>query len=158
MYVVCLRFCRSRHEAEEILQEGFIKMFAALHQYRDTGSFEGWVRKIMVNTALQRYRSQSAMHAVVSLDLAPLDHLQEKEDIVSSLNAKELLALVQELPAAYRMVFNLYVFEGYQHKEIADLLDISEGTSKSNLHDARRWLKEKISRETNAEKVKTFYL
>jgi len=158
MYVVCLRFCRSRHEAEEILQEGFIKMFAALHQYRDTGSFEGWVRKIMVNTALQRYRSQSAMHAVVSLDLAPLDHLREKEDIVSSLNAKELLALVQELPAAYRMVFNLYVFEGYQHKEIADLLDISEGTSKSNLHDARRWLKEKISRETNAEKVKTFYL
>ena len=133
-------------------------MFAALHQYRDTGSFEGWVRKIMVNTALQRYRSQSAMHAVVSLDLAPLDHLREKEDIVSSLNAKELLALVQELPAAYRMVFNLYVFEGYQHKEIADLLDISEGTSKSNLHDARRWLKEKISRETNAEKVKTFYL
>jgi len=158
MYVVCLRFCRSRHEAEEILQEGFIKMFAALHQYRDTGSFEGWVRKIMVNTALQRYRSQSAMHAVVSLDLAPLDHLREKEDIVSSLNAKELLALVQELPAAYRMVFNLYVFEGYQPKEIADLLDISEGTSKSNLHDARRWLKEKISRETNAEKVKTFYL
>ena len=158
MYVVCLRFCRSRHEAEEILQEGFIKMFAALHQYRDTGSFEGWVRKIMVNTALQRYRSQSAMHAVVSLDLAPLDHLREKEDIVSSLNAKELLALVQELPAAYRMVFNLYVFEGYQHKEIADLLDISEGTSKSNLHDARRWLKEKISREINAEKVKTFYL
>ena len=112
----------------------------------------------MVNTALQRYRSQSAMHAVVSLDLAPLDHLHGKEDIVSSLNAKELLALVQELPAAYRMVFNLYVFEGYQHKEIADLLDISEGTSKSNLHDARRWLKEKISRETNAEKVKTFYL
>ena len=158
MYVVCLRFCRSRHEAEEILQEGFIKMFAALHQYRDTGSFEGWVRKIMVNTALQRYRSQSAMHAVVSLDLAPLDHLQGKEDIVSSLHAKELLALVQELPAAYRMVFNLYVFEGYQHKEIADLLDISEGTSKSNLHDARRWLKEKISRETNAEKVKTLYL
>jgi len=158
MYVVCLRFCRSRHEAEEILQEGFIKMFAALHQYRDTGSFEGWVRKIMVNTALQRYRSQSAMHAVVSLDLAPLDHLREKEDIVSSLNAKELLKLVQELPAAYRMVFNLYVFEGYQHKEIADLLDISEGTSKSNLHDPRRWLKEKISRETNAEKVKTLYL
>jgi len=158
MYVVCLRFCRSRHEAEEILQEGFIKMFAALHQYRDTGSFEGWVRKIMVNTALQRYRAQSAMHAVVSLDLAPLDHLHGKEDIVSSLNAKELLALVQELPAAYRMVFNLYVFEGYQHKEIADLLDISEGTSKSNLHDARRWMKEKISRETNAEKVKTFYL
>lgn len=158
MYVVCLRFCRSRHEAEEILQEGFIKMFAALHQYRDTGSFEGWVRKIMVNTALQRYRSQSALHAVVSLELAPLDHVQEKEEIISGLSAKELLALVQELPAAYRMVFNLYVFEGYQHKEIADLLDISEGTSKSNLHDARRWLKEKISRENSAEKIKSLYL
>jgi RNA polymerase sigma factor (sigma-70 family) len=157
MYTVCLRFCRSKHEAEEILQEGFIKVFAALHQYRDIGSFEGWVRKIMVNTALQRYRSQSALHAVVSLELAP-DHLQEKELVISGLSAKELLALVQELPAAYRMVFNLYVFEGYQHKEIATMLDISEGTSKSNLHDARRWLKEKISRETNAEKIKSLYL
>lgn len=158
MYAVCLRFCRSRHEAEEILQEGFIKVFTALHQYRDTGSFEGWVRKIMVNTALQRYRSQSALHAVVSLELAPAHQLQDKEAAVSGLATKELLALVQELPAAYRMVFNLYVFEGYQHKEIATMLDISEGTSKSNLHDARRWLKEKISREQNAEKVKSLYL
>jgi RNA polymerase sigma factor (sigma-70 family) len=158
MYAVCLRFCRSRHEAEEILQEGFIKVFAALHQFRDTGSFEGWVRKIMVNTALQRYRSQSALHAVVSLELAPVDHLQEREEVIAGLGAKELLALVQDLPAAYRMVFNLYVFEGYQHKEIAAMLDISEGTSKSNLHDARRWLKEKISRENNAEKIKSLYL
>lgn len=158
MYTVCLRFCRSRHEAEEILQEGFIKVFSALHQYRDTGSFEGWVRKIMVNTALQRYRSQSALHAVVSLELAQTNTLSENEEVISGLSAKELLALIQELPSAYRMVFNLYVFEGYHHKEIAVMLDISEGTSKSNLHDARRWLKEKITRQNSSDKIKSLYL
>jgi len=158
MYTVCLRLCRSTHEAEEVLQEGFIKMFTALNQYRDNGSFEGWVRKIMVNTALQRYRSQSALHAVVSLESTPLNHLHEKEEITAALGAKELLSLVRELPATYRMVFNLFVFEGYQHREIAAMLDISEGTSKSNLHDARRWLKEKINRETSAEHIKSLYL
>src|SRR3982751_5324309 len=112
----------------------------------------------MVNTALQRYRSQSALHAVVSLELTPLNHLHEKEEITAALGAKELLSLVRELPAAYRMVFNLFVFEGYQHREIAAMLDISEGTSKSNLHDARRWLKEKINRETSAEHIKSLYL
>jgi len=158
MLGVCYRYTKSMTDAEDVLQEGFIKVFAALHQYRDTGSFEGWVRKIMVNTALQRYRSQSSLHAVVSLELAPPDDLREEEAIISGLSAKELLALVQELPAAYRMVFNLYVFEGYQHKEIAAMLDISEGTSKSNLHDARRWLKEKLSHGNAAEKIKSLYL
>jgi RNA polymerase sigma-70 factor, ECF subfamily len=158
MYGACLRYSRSGHEAEEILQEGFIKVFTALHQYRDTGSFEGWVRKIMVNTALQRYRSRSAMHAVVSLELTETGAITDDEQIVSRLSNKELLALVQELPPAYRMVFNLYVFEGYPHKEIAAMLDISEGTSKSNLHDARRWLKEKITRESSNETVKRLYL
>jgi RNA polymerase sigma-70 factor (ECF subfamily) len=157
MYAVCLRFSRSRHEAEEILQEGFIKVFSSLHQYRDTGSFEGWIRKIMVNTALQRYRTRSSIHAIVSLELTQNQPVSENDDVVSTLSTKELLGLVQELPAAYRMIFNLYVFEGYQHKEIAAMLGISEGTSKSNLHDARRWLKEKISRENSHEKIKRLY-
>jgi len=157
MYNVCLRFSRSGHEAEEILQEGFIKVFSALHQYRDEGSFEGWVRKIMVNTALQRYRKRASMHAVVSLDLTEELPVPEDEDVVTRLTAKELLGMVQELPPAYRMVFNLYVFEGYQHKEIASLLSISEGTSKSNLHDARRWLRDKILREGKIDNLKKLY-
>lgn len=157
MYAVCLRFSRSRHEAEEILQEGFIKVFASLHQYRDEGSFEGWVRKIIVNTALQRYRSRNALHAVISLELIQNEETADDEDVVAHLGNKELLALVQELPAAYRMVFNLYVFEGYRHKEIAAMLDISEGTSKSNLHDARRCLKEKITAAAKTEKAKRLY-
>ncbi len=157
MYGVCLRFSRSAHEAEEILQEGFIKVFSSLHQYRDEGSFEGWVRKIMVNTALQRYRKRSSLHAVVSLELTENEPGANEEEIVANLSAKELLNLVQELPPAYRMIFNLYVFEGYQHKEIAVMLDISEGTSKSNLHDARRWLKDRILKEEKMENLKKLY-
>jgi len=139
------------------LQEGFIKMFSALDKYREEGSFEGWVRKIMVNTALQRYRSKSSLHAVVSLELTDSHNLSDDEDVVANLSAKELLNMVQDLPPAYRMVFNLYVFEGYQHKEIAAILDISEGTSKSNLHDARRWLKEKITRAAKTDNLKKLY-
>jgi len=157
MYSVCLRFSRSGHEAEEILQEGFIKVFSALHQYRNEGSFEGWVRKIMVNTALQRFRSRAPMHAVVSLELTEEQPVADEHDVVARLSAKEMLAMVQELPPAYRMVFNLYVFEGYQHKEIASLLGISEGTSKSNLYDARRWLRDKILRQGKVDNLKKLY-
>ena len=111
----------------------------------------------MVNTALQRYRKRASMHAVVSLDLTEELPVPEEDDVVTRLTAKELLGMVQELPPAYRMVFNLYVFEGYQHKEIASLLSISEGTSKSNLHDARRWLRDKILREGKIDNLKKLY-
>ena len=158
MYAVCIRLSRSRHEADDILQEGFIKMFSSLHQYGDLGSFEGWVRKIMVNTALQRYRSQAARHTILNLSSVSDYIADENEDIVSNLAAKELEVLIQELPTAYRMVFNLYVFEGYQHKEIAEMLNISEGTSKSNLHDARKWLREKLVKAKKKETIKGLYL
>jgi RNA polymerase sigma-70 factor (ECF subfamily) len=133
-------------------------MFSALHQYREEGSFEGWVRRIMVNTALQRFRSHSALRAIVTLDFSHELMAEEGGDLDARLSAKELLALVQELPSAYRMVFNLYVFEGYQHKEIASMLGISEGTSKSNLHDARRWLKERIASQEKIDNLKKLYL
>jgi len=157
MYAVCIRFSRTRHEADDILQEGFIKMFSSLHQYGDTGSFEGWVRKIMVNTALQRYRSQAARHTYFTLDNVSEYIADDNEDIISNLAAKELEGLIQKLPTAYRMVFNLYVFEGYQHKEIAEMLNITEGTSKSNLHDARKWLREKLVKAKKKEKAKGLY-
>ncbi|MDQ6844833.1 MAG: RNA polymerase sigma factor [Bacteroidota bacterium] len=143
MFAVCLRFAKSREEAEEILQEGFIKVFEFIHQYKFNGSFEGWVRKIMVNCALQKYRSKRQMHAVVSIDNTPVE-LPGNEDIFSQIGIKELLKMVQQLSPAYRTIFNLYVFEGMKHREIARHLGISEGTSKSNLSDARAFLQKAI--------------
>ncbi len=142
MFVVCLRYAKSREEAEEILQEGFIKVFEFIHQYKFSGPFEGWVRKIMVNCALQKYRSKK-LHAVVDIDPVTIENIGD-ENIISQIGTKELLKMVQKLPPGYRMVFNLYVFEGMKHREIAKHLNISEGTSKSNLSDARAILQRAV--------------
>lgn len=154
MFTVCLRYGKDRHEAEEILQEGFIKVFSSLHQYRHEGSLEGWIRRVMVTTALQRLRSRTPLHAVLPVDNNAGHDMKDDESIEGNLSAKELLALVQALPLVYRTVFNLYVFEGYKHKEIAEILAVSEGTSKSNLYDARQWLKEKIRAGNHLDNVK----
>ena len=143
MFVVCQRYAKSREEAEEILQEGFMKVFENLQQFKFTGSFEGWVRKIMVNCALQKCRSRSKFFVSVNIDDVTYEH-SEAENISSRLSTKELLQLIQQLPPVYKLVFNLYVFEGMKHREIAALLGISEGTSKSNLSDARAILKKII--------------
>lgn len=154
MLLVCLRYANDRDEAEEILQEGFIKVFTHLSQYRKDGSFEGWVRRIMVNSALQRYRDKARMFPVVSLQ----EELVEKttgNETYSNIGYKDLLNLVQKLPPAYRLVFNLYVFEGMKHKEISAALSISEGTSKSNLYDARSILQREILKlaQVNTQKL-----
>ncbi len=143
MFVVCLRYCHNREEAEETLQEGFLKAFEYIHQFKFAGSFEGWVRKIMVNCALQKYRSTSYMHAVMDIDNTAVMQMGN-EDILAQMGSKELLNMVQQLPPSYRLVFNLYVFEGLKHREIAKLMGISEGTSKSNLSDARAILQKKV--------------
>ena len=143
MFVVCLRYSRNREDAEEVLQEGFIKVFEHLTEFNFSGSFEGWVRKIMVNCALYRYRGKAQLHAVVNI--ADLKTEQgDTEVIYSQLDVKEMVKLVQLLPPAYRMVFNLFVFERMKHREIAELLGISEGTSKSNLSDAKAILQKAI--------------
>lgn len=143
MFAICLRYSKNREEAEETLQEGFMKVFENLQQFKFAGSFEGWVRKIMVNCALQKFRGKSHLHAVVNIDDVKTEY-GGNENISSQLGTKELLQLVQLLPSAYRMVFNLYVFEGMKHREIAEVLGISEGTSKSNLSDARAILKKAV--------------
>jgi RNA polymerase sigma factor (sigma-70 family) len=143
MFAICLRYCKNREEAEETLQEGFMKVFENLQQFKFAGSFEGWVRKIMVNCALQKFRGKSHLHAVVNIDDVKTEY-GGNENISAQLGTKELLQMVQLLPSAYRMVFNLYVFEGMKHREIAELLGISEGTSKSNLSDARAILKKAV--------------
>jgi RNA polymerase sigma-70 factor (ECF subfamily) len=146
MFVVCLRYSKSREEAEDVLQEGFLKVFQFLHQFRDEGSLEGWIRKIMVNCALQRLRSKRQLAPVVNIESHDNDFLLQST-IEDRLGSKELLQIVMSLPPAYKMVFNLYVFEGYKHREIAELLGISEGTSKSNLSDARTLLKKYLIKE-----------
>jgi RNA polymerase sigma-70 factor, ECF subfamily len=144
MYTVCLRYANDRDEAKDLLQEGFIKVFDCLHQYKFEGSFEGWMTRVVVNNALQKIRSRSPLHAIIPIENVPETEAVGEKDILSHLGTKELLQLVQELPTIYRMVFNLYVFEGIKHKEVSKLLGISEGTSKSNLHDARIILQKKL--------------
>jgi RNA polymerase sigma factor (sigma-70 family) len=148
MMGVCLRYARNREEAEEILQEGFLRVFTYISTFKGSGSFEGWVRKIMVNAALFRYRNKSSLQPVIRLNNTDHDAAGET-DIDSAMNAKELLSLIQTLPAGYRIVFNLYVFEGYKHREIAEALGISEGTSKSNLSDARAYLQKALTIKKN---------
>lgn len=153
MFVVCLRYSKTREEAEEILQEGFMKVFEFLHQYKFAGSFEGWMRKIMVNCALQKYRSKGSLRPVIDIESVTAEY-GENEDIISKIGTKELLNMVQQLPPSYKMVFNLYVFEGMKHREIADLLGISEGTSKSNLSDARTILQKAVNKSLQSPQVK----
>jgi RNA polymerase sigma factor (sigma-70 family) len=144
MLGVCLRYAKNREEAEEILHEGFLRVFTYIGKFTGSGSFEGWIRKIMVNCALLRYRNKSYLQPVTRLDSSGYN-TADTTDIESNFDAKELLSLVQSLPPGYRIVFNLYVFEGYKHREIAEALGISEGTSKSNLSDARVFLQKALT-------------
>lgn len=143
MMVVCMRYAKNRQDAEEILQEGFIKVFTCLHQYRFTGSLEAWIKKIMINCALQRLRSKNVLYKVIPAD-DMTEECIDKDLALDNINTKELIQLVQGLPTVCRLVFNLYAFEGMKHREIAKLLNISEGTSKSNLHDARVLLQRRL--------------
>ncbi len=140
MMGVCMWYARNRQEAEEILQDGFMRVFTYIHKFAGKGSFEGWMRTIMVSAALSKYRNKSYhLRPVVEFNADSHD-VYEDADFISQYDEKELVKLVQTLTPAYRMVFNLHVFEGLKHREIAEALNISEGTSKSNLADARKIL------------------
>jgi RNA polymerase sigma factor (sigma-70 family) len=143
MMGVCLWYARNREEAEEILQDGFMRVFTYIHKFTGEGSFEGWIRKIMVNAALFKYRNKSQLRAVVEYS-ADAHDTEENNSVIAMLDAKDLVRLVQTLPPGYRMVFNLHVLEGMKHREIAEVLGISEGTSKSNLADARAILQKAL--------------
>jgi RNA polymerase sigma factor (sigma-70 family) len=143
MYGVCLRFARNTLEADDILQEGFIKVFCFLKDFRQEGSLEGWIRRTIVNTAINYYNSKQNEWHETSIDKAQLFH-SDAEDVLAKISADDLLNLIHELPEGYRMVFNLYVIEGYNHQEIAEMLKISENTSKSQLSRARMSLQDKL--------------
>ena len=147
---VCMWYAHNREEAEEVLQDGFLRVYKYLHTYSREGSFEGWIRKIMVNAALFKYRNKSAQLWAVTEYIAEAHNLSEEASFISLYDEKELVKLVQTLPPACRIVFNLYVFEGLKHREIAVALKISEGTSKSNLADARKILQAAIMTKKKA--------
>jgi RNA polymerase sigma factor (sigma-70 family) len=143
MYGVCLRFAKNQMEADDILQEGFIKVFLNLSSFRNEGSLEGWIRRTIVNTAINLYKKNVKYQK--DIDIEQAETVQNTEtSAYENLCTEELLKLVTELPAGYRMVFNLNVIEGYTHKEISQLLEISENTSKSQLSRARQTLQRKI--------------
>jgi len=150
MFGVCMRYADDVDEAKDILQDGFIKVFMTLEQFNHKGSFEGWVRRIMVNTALEKFRDKNYLFAV-NMEQGYESRDKEYDHILSELAAKDLLKMVQELSPQYRMVFNLYAIEGYSHKEICEMLNIKEGTSKSNLSRAREILKEKIKKNSDVK-------
>ena len=131
-------------DAEDILQDAFIKVFEKLHQFKFEGSFEGWIRKIMVNTALKKYSLRRYEKEVGSYEIKERDESGMEPSAYSHLTQKELLELINNLPEGYRMVFNLYVIEGYQHDEIAEMMNIQPGTSRSQLVKARTMLQKQI--------------
>lgn len=145
MLGVCLRYATDKMEAEDMLQNGFIKVFGNIKAYRGEGSFEGWVRRIMVHSSIEYYRRHHKMIQLVETDPAGAEPSVDAA-AGSSLEAKDLLAMIQTLPPGYRLVFNLYALEGYAHKEIGEMLHISEGASKSQLSRARAILKEMINK------------
>ena len=143
MFGLCLKYSRNRTEADDNLQEAFLTIFDKINQYRSKGSFEGWMKRIVINTALQRYRKETFLDVIKDDNIK--DEVVEIDD--EGLSLDFLLALIQELPDRYRLVFNLYVLDGFSHKEIASMLNISVGTSKSNLSRARMILKEQIEED-----------
>jgi RNA polymerase sigma factor (sigma-70 family) len=144
LYAVSLQYSGNDEEARDILQEGFIKIFENLVNYKHEGSFEGWVRRIIVNTALEKYRSKHQLHRVDDIDQIPEPDAEPDNEDYAGLQAIDLMGIIRELPPKYRMVFNLFAIEGYSHKEISNMLNISEGTSKSNLSRARVILQRRV--------------
>jgi RNA polymerase sigma factor (sigma-70 family) len=144
LYAVCLQYSGNTEEARDVLQEGFIKIFENLPHFSHEGSFEGWMRRIIVNTALEKYRSKYYLNKIDDIDNVAEPMAEPESEDFAGLEAYDLLNIIMELPPKYRMVFNLYAIEGYSHKEIGGMLNISEGTSKSNLSRARDILKKKV--------------
>lgn len=149
LFAICLKYSRNYAEAEDNLQDGFLIIFDKIHQFNFKGSFEGWAKRIMINNVLQQYRGVSFLE----LTTENISDDEPEVEIDESISLDFLMKIIQELPDRYRLVFNLYVIDGYSHKDIADMLTISTGTSKSNLSRARMILKEKIEGHTALKNI-----
>lgn len=144
MLGVCNRYARSSADAEDILQDAFIKVFDKIYQFKSEGSFEGWIRRIVVNTALKKYSLRRYEKEVAGYEVSDRDESMIEPPAYGHLTEKDLLVLINNLPDGYRLIFNLYVIEGYQHDEIAAMLNIQPGTSRSQLVKARNMLQKQI--------------
>ncbi|WP_363322601.1 RNA polymerase sigma factor [uncultured Tenacibaculum sp.] len=141
LFGLCLKYSRNYEDAQDTLQDSFLTIFKKIKQYNNKGSFEGWMKRIAINTALQKYREKSPLQIVKEESIEDIEEVEYDDSIIS---VSFLLETIQELPDRYRLIFNLYVLDKFSHKEIAKMLQISEGTSKSNLSRARLLLKRKI--------------
>ena len=150
---ICFRYAKNKEEAEDFLQDAFIKVFKNLHQFKAKGSLEGWIRRIVINTIMENMRKKSLMFKVVDLEEAG-NELQP-DNFLSEVSIHELVSLIQELSPGCRAVFNLFAIEGYSHKEIAALLGIRLGTSKSHYFTARKTLRERITDLTKEILIKS---
>ena len=142
MYSICLRYMNSHNDAQDALQEGFIKVFNKISTYSFTGSFEGWMKKIFIHTSIELIRKKKYHQNIENINDSELSRTAKIE--VGDLDAKKLIDVIQELPQGYRTVFNMYIIDGYSHKEISELLNISESTSKTQLFKARKQLQVKL--------------
>ncbi|WP_166922841.1 RNA polymerase sigma factor [Flavobacterium poyangense] len=145
LFVLSLKYCSNVAEAEDNLQDTFIEIFTNIKNYKEKGSFEGWMKRIAINKAISRYKKSYTLTAII--DDYPQEERIDESEIDFSLDT--ILSFVQDLPHQYRLVFNLYELDDYSHREIAEMLSISENTSKSNLHRAKQILKEKIKSKSN---------
>lgn len=150
---VCYRYTESLADAEDVLQEGFIRVFTSLDQFRFEGSFEGWIRRIMVHTALNYLKKNKSFKK--ELELEEEYHPVVKEKALSGLYKDEVLQVLESLPVGYRTIINLYAIEGYSHKEIGEMLHISEGTSRSQYSRGKKLLSEKINEREHVEVTKS---
>lgn len=142
MYTLCCRYIKDKMEAEDVLVMAFTKIFERIDQYKGDGSFEGWIRKVMVNESLSYLRKNKNMY--LETDIEAADREPNFENLESQLEADDLMKMIEELPTGYRIVFNLFAIDGYSHQEIADHLGISENTSKSQLSRARGLLQKRL--------------
>lgn len=147
MYGVCLRYSGNTEDANDLLQEGFIKVYKNLSKFRSEGSFEGWIRRIFVNTSIEHFRKKVKLYNVTEVQ----ENTVEDKDlnVLDTLAEKDIISLVSELSPGYKTVFNMHVVEGYSHKEIAEALGITEGTSKSQLARAKGVLKKMLDKRLN---------
>lgn len=143
MFAICIRYIGDRYIAQDVLHDGFITLFAKLSTYKGEGSFEGWARRIFVNTALMQIRKADVLKNSEDIE-APYIEVEYREDVIEKLDSERIFTIISQMPTGFRAVFNLFVIEGFSHEEIAKALNISEGGSRSQLSRAREWLKARI--------------
>lgn len=152
MFAICMRYAKNKDEAEDVMIEGFMKIYTKVKEFRKEGSFEGWLKRIMVNSAINNYRSNLKHYYNAEIDDGTyLEIKDETDSFKNTYSAEYLIKLIQELPDGYRIVFNMFEIEGYSHKEIAETLNISVSTAKTQLFHAKRTLKSKLTKINQEE-------